>query len=59
MRLYNHMMSSSTNGKGLSLDEPVTEIKFMMKDESMPDRLPNEFARDYAVHSVLRATSTG
>jgi hypothetical protein len=36
------MMSSSTNGKRLSLDEPITKIKFMMKHESMLDQLPNE-----------------
>ena len=35
MRLYNYMLSSSTDGKGLFFDGPITEIKFMMKHESM------------------------
>jgi hypothetical protein len=28
------MISSSTDGKGLFFDEPITEIKIMMKHES-------------------------
>ena len=35
MRIYIYMMSSSTDGKGLFPNEAITEIKFIMKHESM------------------------
>jgi hypothetical protein len=35
MGIYSYMMSSSTDGEGLFFDEPISEIRFMMKHESM------------------------
>lgn len=39
MRIYIYTMSSSPDGEGLFFDEPITEIKFMMKHESTRNAL--------------------